>query len=203
MQDSENKNINVESDDWIFDNPFMNKVPIKGGGYKEMERPTTIIPEPVNELVSDAESETDVNPYEITEADFRKSKTSSALQAPGWRTPTEFPCCPEEVTPDGLKEYEDNLQPDLVFTSNQYDKYYVIERKINKKRNYLFVLSTNREGDGFFGAYSVVAVEIKYNKFVHINMRLFPYELDATKYFKFLLGEYKLTEDEEIMYLDT
>ena len=46
-------------------------------------------------------------------------------------------------------------------------------------------------------------IEIKYNKFVHVSMKLFGTELDATKFYKFLLGEYKLTEDEEIMYLDT
>lgn len=145
----------------------------------------------------------DNDPYKITEADYQKSSTPSALQAPGWRTRTEFPCCPKEVKPDGLKEYADILKLGVLFTTNEYDKYYLIEGKINKKRNYLFVLSTNKKGDGYFGAYSVVAIEIKYNKFVHVSMKLFGTELDATKFYKFLLGEYKLTEDEEIMYLDT
>lgn len=189
------------NDDWMFDNPFLNKVPTKGGGYKEMPRPTSIIPEPVNELASETQSDND--PYKITEADYHKSSTPSALQAPGWRTQTEFPCCPKEVNPSGLKEYEDNLKPGVLFTSNEYDNYYVIEGKINKKRNYLFVLSTNKKGDGYYGAYSVVAVEIKYKKFVHVSMKRFGNESDATKFYKFLLGEYKLTEDEAIMYLDT
>ncbi len=190
-------------DDWIFNNPFMDKVPNHNGGYTEMQRPTTIIPEPgvASSTLQDEKKEFD--PYEITEADYHKASTPTALQAPGWRTPTEFPCCPREVKPDGLKEYEDNLKPGLVFSSNQYDNYYVIERKINKKRNYLFLLSTNRLGEGVFGAYSVVAIEIKYNKFVHINMKRFGYKEDATKFYKYLLGEYELTEDEEIMYLDT
>lgn len=203
MQDSDNKDKTSGNDDWMFDNPFMNKVATKGGGYKEMARPTSIIPEPVIEPVSESKMEPDTDPYKITEADYHKASTPSALQAPGWRTPTEFPCCPKDVKPDGLKEYENSLKPGLVFSTNQYDDYYVIERKINKKRNYLFVLSTNREGDGYFGAYSVVAIEIKYNKFVHVNMKRFGLESDATKFYKFLLGEYKLTEDEAIMYLDT
>ena len=42
MQDSENKK--KGTDDWMFDNPFMNKVPTKGGGYKVMARQTSIIP---------------------------------------------------------------------------------------------------------------------------------------------------------------
>ena len=200
-QDSDNRFKKNGADDWMFDNPFMNKVPTKGGGYKEMPRPTSIIPEPVAKTVS--EKELDIDPYEITEADFYKSLTPSALQEPGWRTPTEFPCCPKEVTSDGLKEYEDNLKPDLVFTSNQYGKYYMIDRAIDPKRNVLFVLSTNKEGEGYFGAFSVVAIDIKYNKFVHISMRRFGSITDATKYYKFLIGEYELTEDEVIMYLDT
>ena len=190
-------------DDWIFNNPFMDKVPNQSGGYTEMQRPSTIIPEPEVASSSLQDEKKEFDPYEITEDDYYKSKTPSALQAPGWRTPTEFPCCPREVKPDGLKEYENNLQPGLVFSSNQYDDYYVIERKINKKRNYLFVLGTNREGNGYLGAYSVVAIEIKYNKFVHVSMKRFGDEEDATKFYKFLLGEYELTEDEAIMYLDT
>ena len=199
MNDKKNKK--GGADDWMFDNPFINKVPTKGGGYKEMARPSTIIPGP--EVSSAEVVEEKYDPYKITEEDFFKSLTPSALQEPGWRTPTEFPCCPKEVTSDGLKEYEDNLKPDLVFTSNQYGKYYMIDRAIDPKRNVLFVLSTNKEGEGYFGTYSVVAIDIKYNKFVHISMRRFGSITDATKYYKFLIGEYELTEDEEIMYLDT
>ena len=154
MQDLENKDKTSGTDDWMFDNPFMNKVPTKGGGYKEMPRPTSIIPEPVAKTVS--EKELNIDPYEITEADFYKSLTPSDLQEPGWRTPTEFPCCPKEVTSDGLKEYEDNLKPDLVFTSNQYGKYYMIDRAIDPKRNVLFVLSTNKEGEGYFGRHRIL-----------------------------------------------
>ena len=201
MQDSENKKNGT--DDWMFDNPFMNKVATKGGGYKEMARPTSIIPEPVVETVYETEAEENMDSEEITEADFHKSKTPSALQEPGWRTPTEFPCCPEDVTPDGLKEYEDNLKPGLMFSSNQYDNYYVVERAIDKKRNVLFLLCTNKKQEGYYGTYSVVAIDIKYNKFVHISMRRFGYSSDATNFYKYLIGEYELTEDEEIMYLDT
>ena len=103
MQDSDNKKNG--SDDWMYDNPFMNKVATKWGGYMEMDRPSSLIPEPVIESVAETKSVTNVNPFEITEDDCYKSLTPSALQAPGWRTPTELPCCPKEVVPDGLKEY--------------------------------------------------------------------------------------------------
>ena len=200
MEESENKNNN---DDWMFDNPFMNRVATKGGGYMEMGRPTSIIPEPVIESVSETEVEEDMDPEKITEADYHKSKTPSALQAPGWRTPTEFPCCPKEVTPNGLKEYEDNLKHGFMFSSNQYDNYYVIERAIDNKKNYLFILCTNKNQDGYFGTYSVVAIQIKYNKFVHISMRRFGHLSDATKFYKSLIGEYELTDDEAIMYWES
>ena len=201
MQEFENKDKTSGTDDWMFDNPFMNKVPTKGGGYKEMAMPSPVIPEPVIESV--LESEKSRNPYEITEDDYHKSLTPSALQAPGWRTPTEFPCCPKEVTPDGLKEYEDNLKPDLLFSSNQYDKYYVIDRAIDPERNLLFVLTKNEHKDGYYGTYAIAAIEIKYNKYTHISAKRFGYETDAIKFYKYLIGEYELTEDEAIMYLDT
>lgn len=194
-------------DDWMLDNPFMDKVPTKGGGYTEMSRPASVVPEPIIGAYSgnDNELEQDnaYNSYEITEADFHKSLTPSALQEPRWRTPTEFPCCPEEVKQDGLKEYEENLKIDAVFSSNQYENYYVMEKAIRPKRNVLFVLCTNRNEDGYFGTYAIAAIDIKYNKYIHISMNRFGSKTDATKYYKFLIGEYQLTEDEEIMYLDT
>ena len=198
---SEKKENVGKVDEWIFDNPFMNKVPNKSGGYTEIPRPTSKIPEPVVESVSETHSDND--PYKIMEADYNKSLTPSALQAPGWWTPTEFPCCPEVVKADGLKDYKDNLRPGLLFSSNKYDKYYVIDRAIVPKRKMLFVLTKNELEDGYFGAYAITAIEIKYNKYTHISAKRFGHESDATKFYKYLIGEYELTEDEEIMYLDT
>lgn len=200
MQDSDNK-MN-SNDDWMFDNPFMNKVATKGGGYMEMDRPSSIIPEPVIKSFAETKSVTNVNPFEITEDDCYKSLTPSALQAPGWRTPTEFPCCPKEVTPDGLKEYENNLKPGLMFSSNQYDNYYVIERAIDPKGSSLYVLSTNNK-DGYVGAYSIAEIEIKFNKFFHTSKRRFGDATNATKFYKSLIGEYELTDDETILFWES
>lgn len=202
MQDSENKNNKSGSDDWMFDNPFINKVATKGGGYKEIERPTSIIPEFGIGTASGSNSEIDFNPFEITEADCHKSLTPSALQAPGWRTETEFPCCPKVVAPDGLKEYENNLKPGLMFSSNRYINYYVIERAIDPKENSLYVLSTNNK-DGYVGAYSIAEIKIKFNKFIHISMKRFGDVTDATKFYKSLIGEYELTDDEAILYWES
>ena len=44
---------------------------------------------------------------------------------------------------------------------------------------------------------------MKYNKYVHISCKRFGDETDAKKFYKYLIGEYDLTEDEAIMYLDT
>ncbi len=200
MQDSNNKDKKSGNDDWMFDNPFMNKVATKGGGYKEMARPTAIIPEPGTESLLDSFSKN--YPNRISEDDYIKSKTPSALQASGWRTPTEFPCCPKEVKSDGLKEYEGNLKSGLMFSSNEYGDYYVIERVISPKANCLYVLSTN-DKDGYYGAYSIAAIEIKYNKFVHISVKRFGHESDATKFYKSLIGEYELTDDESILYWES
>lgn len=187
--------------DWIFDNPYMNKVPTKGGGYKEMARPTSIVPEPVIEPVSETESETERNPYRITEDDFYKSETPNALQS--WFTKTEFPCCPKEVTPNGLKEYEENLKPDLVFSSNEKTTYYVVAKSMSPDDKKLYVLSRNNNEEGYMWTYSVLCIEEMFGKFVHVNKRMFGHKSDATKFYKYLIGEYELTEDEEIMYLDT
>ncbi len=189
---------------WIFDNPFMNKVPIKGGGYKEMERPTTIILEPVVEpkVEDNADPEQENrNPNMLTEDCFYKSNTPNALQS--WFTKTEFPCCPKEVTPDGLKEYEENLKPGLVFSSNERTTYYVEAGSISPEDKKLYVLSRNNNEEGYMWTYSVACIVVMFGKFVHVNMRMFGHEIDATKFYKSLIGEYKLTEDEHIQYWES
>ncbi len=186
---------------WMFDNPFMNQVPNKGGGYSEMARPISIIPAPVIESVSKTELEADIDSDELTEADFYKSNTPNALQT--WFIKTEFPCCPKEVMPNGLKEYEENLKTGLVFSSNEKTTYYVVAKSISPIDKKLYVLSRNNNEEGYMWTYSVSYIEELFGKFVHFNLRMFGNEQDATKFYKSLIGEYELTEDESILYWES
>lgn len=98
------------------------------------------------------------------------SLTPSAKQR-YWRTPTEFPCCPQEVTEDGLDIYKENLKEGNLFSSNSFAKYYVIDKAIIPDKNDLIVLCTNNEGEQVFGTYALCSIKIENGKFVHTRQR--------------------------------
>lgn len=182
--------------EWIFQkspiddsNPFMNKIPDGQGGYKTMER-ETFIPEekPVEK---------------VEEIEWFDSLTPSAKQS--WSTATEFPCCPAEVSENGLLKYKENLTEGALFSKGVYDSfysYYVIAREINKKKNKLVVLSTNKGQEHYYGTYSLAYVMIDRGYYVHIVYRRFSTNNEATHFYRVLLDEEELTEEDEI-WLDT
>lgn len=125
------------------------------------------------------------------------SLTPSAKQR-YWRTPTEFPCCPAEVTDKSLEVYKDNLKEGELFSSNNYDKYYVIDKAIIPDKNDLIVLCTNNEGEQVFGAYALCSVKIEKGKFVHMSIRRYGSKDVATHFFNLIIGKEEWTEDDMI-----
>lgn len=132
------------------------------------------------------------------EEDFYDSLTPSAKQG-NWRTPTLFPCCPSEVTDYGLNIYKENLKKEELFSSNIYDKYYVIEKVIIPDKNDLIVLCSNNE-DEMYGAYSICSVRIENGKYIHRSIRRYGNKDEATRFFKLIIGEEEWTEEDIIMW---
>lgn len=125
------------------------------------------------------------------------SLTSSAKQR-FWRTPTEFPCCPAEVTVNGLQVYKDNLEEGELFSSNYYAKYYVIDKAIISAKNVLIVLCTNNEGEDVVGAYSLCSIKIENEKFVHMSIKRYGSKDVAIHFFNLIIGKEEWTEDDMI-----
>ncbi len=183
--------------DWIYtkstnndSNPFLNKIPDGKGGYKTIER-GNYIPEEV-----EVEEEKE-------EVEWFDSLTPSAKQS--WPTATEFPCCPSEVSEDGLQKYKDNLIEGALFSKGVYDSsysYYVKAKEINEKKNILVVLSRNNGEEHYMGTYSLTCVRIEKDHYIHMAYRNFSTSEDATHFYRFLLGEEELTEEDDI-WLDT
>ncbi len=130
--------------------------------------------------------------------DWYESSTPSAKQ--NWWTKTEFPCCPSEVTEDGLERYQENLKEGSVFSINTYDTYYVIKSTVVSQKQMLVVLSTNNQADGTYGTYSLACVKIEKGFFVHISLRRMGDKETATHFYKLEIGEEKWTADDEIFW---
>lgn len=125
------------------------------------------------------------------------SLTPSAKQR-YWRTPTEFPCCPAEVTDDGLQVYKENMKEGVLFSSNSFAKYYVIDKAIIPDKNDLIVLCTNNEGEQVFGAYALCSVKIENGKFVHMSIKRYGSKDIAAHFFNLIIGKEEWTEDDMI-----
>lgn len=132
--------------------------------------------------------------------EWYESLTPSAKQS--WWTKTEFPCCPDSIQEDGLEQYKANLQEGKLFSINSYDTYYVLDSQVISEKNMLVILGRNRQEEGYMGTYSLCIVKIDKGFYLHINFRRFSERDYATHFYKVLIGEEQLTEEDEI-YLDT
>lgn len=199
--------------DWIFDKPInvnnnrpKNTDPLIDdnieAGYKKTD--VTTFSENSDSNTIDTEewlAQTYGKKDEIKEEpkydDLSDSLTSSAKQR-YWRTPTEFPCCPAEITDNGLEVYKDNLKEGELFSSNSFAKYYVIDKAIIPTKNDLIILCTNNEGEQVFGSYALCSVKIENGKFVHMSIKRYGSKDVATHFFNLIIGKEKWTEEDEI-----
>lgn len=138
------------------------------------------------------------NTEELREKDYTWNESFTPTAKQSWLTKTEFPCCPKELSKEGLEQYKNNLLQDKVFSRNYYDTYYVIDSKVVKKKNILAILSTNHKENGYYGTYSVCIVKIDNGFYLHICVERFGYYDDATHFYKVLIGEERMTEEDEI-----
>lgn len=124
------------------------------------------------------------------------SLTPSAKQR-DWKIPTRFSCCPAEVTDKGLVLYKDNLKEGELFSSNNYDNYYVIDKAINPQNNKLIVLSRNNGEENSYGTYSLCSVEVENGKYIHESLRRFGDRDLATRFFNLFSDKKDWTEDDD------
>lgn len=189
---SEYKKKEKHVDEWIFkkqinyeENPFLNKIPDRFGGYKTINRHES------TQIVQ--EEKKDEDDFFLT-----NSLTPSAIQR-NWRTATEFPCCPSEVIKDGLIIYMNNLKEGTVFSINQHGTYYVVDKGFHKSTKKLVVLSTDNKDE--FLSWAISTISIEKSKYVHEGIMATAGKELTEKLFKYMIGQGELT-DEEFEILD-
>ena len=176
-----------EIGDWIYQKPHtFSSEKTQSQSYKNVNINLTPI------------SETHESPEDDEDRLITDSNTPLAAQY-HWTTPTDFPCCPNVINEDGLLLYKDNLKEGNVFTSNEYGTYYVVDKGMWTGGNELIVLATDKKD--VFMSWSIVSVKIRKEKYVHESIKRIADKELATKYFKHLIGEGELT-DEDIEWLD-
>lgn len=114
------------------------------------------------------------------------SLTSNAMQR-NWKTPTEFPLCPDSCEDNGLKAYKSKLVSNKIFCRNQYGCFVVCDFSFMPTDDALLVMCKSTEEDSV-KPWSLVAVSYQDGLYVHRSCGTFFQEDGAKKEMTLMLG---------------
>lgn len=103
-----------------------------------------------------------------------------------WKTPTEFPCCPDVNEIEPIKTYESNLSIGRVFAKNQYGKSVVKKFSLAEDGNTLYVITEAEEEA--IKPYALAVVTFEDGQYVHESRGTFFQEDGAEKTFTLAQG---------------
>jgi len=129
-----------------------------------------------------------VTDYGEEELEFINSLTPNAVQkVRNWKTPSEFPCCPQENTHNPIADYAANLNERNVFSRNQYTSSIIERFAISKDENILWIVCKSGD-ENPIKPYSLVEITYKNNVFVHNSLGTFFEKDGAEKQFTLAQG---------------
>jgi len=114
------------------------------------------------------------------------SKTPNAVQK-NWKTPSEFPCCPQESTDNSIAAYFANLKVEKIFSRNQYSDSIISDFAIAKDENTIWVLCMSSDTNAI-KPWSLAQVTYENDLFVHTNLGSFFTKEGADKHFTLAQG---------------
>ena len=129
-----------------------------------------------------------INEYAQEELKFMNSLTPNAVQkAQNWKTPTEFPSCPQENTHNPITAYTANLNEGDVFSRNQYTSSIIERFAISKDENTLWIMCKSGD-ENPIKPYSLAEVTYQNDAFVHNSLGTFFEKGGAEKQFTLVQG---------------
>ncbi len=84
-----------------------------------------------------------------------------------WRVPSYFPCCPEEIGPDPIKAYIQNLKVGAIFAYNDTYPNSIVREVVMSKDNSSILVMCEKEG---VKPWSVAEITFEDGLFVHTNV---------------------------------
>jgi len=124
---------------------------------------------------------------QIEEAsEFTNSLTQNTKQK-DWKTPTEFPCCPQDIKNNSITDYLANLKVEKVFSQNQYSNSIIEDFAVSIDETKLWVMCSNTD-EKAIKPYSLAEVTFENNFFVHHNLGSFFKKDGAEKQFTLAQG---------------
>lgn len=118
--------------------------------------------------------------------EFVTSMTPNAIQK-DWKTPSEFPCCPEEITDNPIAAYAANLKVDEIFSRNQHSTTIIADFATSEDKSTLWIKCKNSD-DKAVKPWLLAQVTYENDLFVHKNLGSFFQKDGADKYFTLAQG---------------
>lgn len=103
--------------------------------------------------------------------EFTFSITVNAKQK-NWKTPSEFPCCPQTISNSPISQYYANLKAEKIFAQNQYSNSIIEDFAISKDEGTLWIMCRNSD-DNAIKPYFLAEVTYSENLFIHNNLGSF------------------------------
>lgn len=111
--------------------------------------------------------------YVENELEFISSLTPNAVQkVRNWKTPTEFPCCPQQNTHNPIADYAANLNKGDVFSRNQYTSSIIESFAISKDKRSLWIMCVSGD-ENPIKPYSLAEITYQKDVFVHNSLGTF------------------------------
>ena len=126
--------------------------------------------------------------YIAHELEFINSLTQNAVQKiRNWKTPSEFPCCPQKNTYNPITSYATNVKIGVVFCRNQYTSSIAESFAISKDENTLWIKCKSGE-ENPIKPYSLAEITFQNDVFVHNSLGTFFEKEGAEKQFTMAQG---------------
>lgn len=126
--------------------------------------------------------------YVEEELEHINSLTPNAVQkAKNWKTPTEFPCCPQENTGNPITTYTANLNVGDVFSRNQYTSSIIERLAISNDKKTLWIMCKSGD-ENPIKPYSLAEITYQNDVFVHNSLGTFFEKSGVEKQFTLLQG---------------
>jgi hypothetical protein len=124
----------------------------------------------------------------IEEEELINSLTPNAIQkARNWKTPSEFPCCPQENNGNSIVTYTANLNVGDVFSRNRYTSSVIERFAISNDENTLWIMCKSGD-ENPIKPYSLAEITYQNNVFVHSSLGTFFEKDGAVKQFTLAQG---------------
>lgn len=126
------------------------------------------------------------NDYRTEKNQLTESLTPNAAQK-NWKTPSEFPFCPQNITDNLVTNYAQNLKRGEIFSRNQYSNSIIEDFASSKDKNTLWIMCKSGD-DNAIKPWSLAQVTYENEMFVHENLGSFFKKDGAEKQFTLAQG---------------